>query len=546
MRPRACIAGAIDLLFLAVTGVGVWIALTGGARIQLTADVRLSLTSVDNPVTIAAALATLRYFMRNWGPVLWVIDHPRWVRVIDRGVRAFLNIANSVTWRPMVVLCAVVASIKVTLAATHPGFFSGDDVEIHVMSLGSILELDWPVWNLRSPIFPMGVIFPFQALAYTAGFTETFHLVLAGRMAVAVLSTASLVALWKLAAQEYSLRLALVAVLLLAMNKTHMAFGSTELPRPVSTVLVLGAFLVLRRCSWPAAIVSGMLIGVAHTFRFSEGVFVLPFMLVLLRRAGWARAAAFAVAAVLTAGVLIALADHAYWGHAFFSVQNAWNYTIVDGLSSRGYQEPWWYLTNVGSWTTGVVLFLAVIGTRKSVADMALCAWVPIVLFSMLPHKEGRYLLPVIPFVILLAVNGLRLIRDSAWFRNQPPLATTVVLTALALSGLHDAGEWRLRRHDGAIAAAESIRAVSQPTDTVLVEQAWKIGGRLYLGGRTLIDLPPERAVDLAAVGRPHVMALLASRSIDVGRLTALGYSEVEPAPGQDEYRIFLSASARR
>lgn len=529
-----------------MTGAGIWIALTGGGQVQLSADARLSLTSVGNPVAIASVLAAVRYLARHWGPLLWVIDHARWMRVIDRAVGTVLDVAGTARWQSVVVVCIVVVAVKVALAAAHPGFFSGDDVEIHGMTLGRLLELNGPVWNLRSPIFPMGVVYPFQAVAHAAGFTDTSDLVLAGRVAVAILSTAALLIVWKVAAQEQSSRLAFVAVLLLGINKTHMAFGSTELPRPVSTVLVLGAFLILRRWSTSAVLLSGALIGVAHTFRFSEGVFVLPFIVVLLRRGDWARAAACAGAAVLTAGVLIAVADYAYWGHAFFSLHNAWNYTVVDGLSSRGYQEPWWYLANVGSWTTGVVVLLAIYGTRKSVVDVALCAWVPVVVLSVLPHKEGRYLVPVIPFVVLLAVNGLRLIRESVWFKTQPRLATTVVLIALALSALHDAGEWRLRRHDGGIAVAHSIRELSEPTDTVLVEQAWKIGGRLYLGGRTLVDLPPERDVDLAASGRPQVIALLARGPIDVERLRESGYSEVGQASDQDEYRIFVSASARR
>jgi hypothetical protein len=546
VRLRSSVAGITDLLFFVVTGAGIWIALTGGGQVQLSEDIRLSLTSVNNPVAIATVLAALRYLMRTWGPLLWVIDHARWMRVVDRAVSVFPKLAHTDSWVLLALGCVGVVTIKVTLAATHPGFFSGDDVEIHGMTLGRILELDWPVWDLRSPIFPMGVVYPFQAVAHAAGFTDTSDLVLAGRVAVAILSTASLLMLWKAATQEYPQRLAFVAVVLLAINKAHMAFGSTELPRPVSTVLVLGAFLVLRRWSTSAVLLSGALIGVAHTFRFSEGVFLLPFTFVLLRRGEWVRAAACAGAAVLTAGVLIAVADYAYWGHAFFSLHNAWNYTVVDGLSSRGYQEPWWYLANVGSWTTGVVVLLAIYGTRKSVVDVALCAWVPVVVLSVLPHKEGRYLVPVIPFVVLLAVNGLRLIRESVWFKTQPRLATTVVLIALALSALHDAGEWRLRRHDGGIAVAHSIRELSEPTDTVLVEQAWKIGGRLYLGGRTLVDLPPERDVDLAASGRPQVIALLARGPIDVERLRESGYSEVGQASDQDEYRIFVSASARR
>ena len=35
-------------------------------------------------------------------------------------------------------------------------FMTGDDVEIHEMSLGLLLHHPWPIWDLRSAVFPLG------------------------------------------------------------------------------------------------------------------------------------------------------------------------------------------------------------------------------------------------------------------------------------------------------------------------------------------------------------------------------------------------------
>ena len=55
-------------------------------------------------------------------------------------------------------------------------------------------------------------------------------------------------------------RLAALAVLFLVINKLQMSFGSSELPRPVSTVFVVASFLVLLRGQLLASAAAGALL----------------------------------------------------------------------------------------------------------------------------------------------------------------------------------------------------------------------------------------------------------------------------------------------
>ena len=236
-----------------------------------------------------------------------------------------------------------VFSLKALLAWRLPGFFSGDDVEIHLISMGALYGQHWPVWELRSAFFPMLFIYPAQRAAFALGATTPETLVLAGRLVVALLSTAVIPLTW-LAARRLAPsdnRLAVLAVLFVAISKLLVSFGSSELPRPISTVFVVAAFVTVLDTRMAASAVTGMLLGIAAAFRFSELVFIPGALLTLPRDRYWLRAVITLVAAIATLAAITATSDTLYWGTPFSSIATAIDYTLIEGQSSRGYQPPW-------------------------------------------------------------------------------------------------------------------------------------------------------------------------------------------------------------
>src|SRR5262249_15025500 len=145
---------------------------------------------------------------------------------------------------------------------------------------------------------------------------------------------------------------------------------------------------------------------------------------------------------------LLGVADALYWGRPFASLINIVDFTLVKRASSSGPLDPaWWYLEFASQWTTWPVLALAVVGTRRDMLPAAVWAWLPILILSVLPHKEARYVIPAMPFVALLAANGVRAIL-TRWSVTAPGwhAAPVALVLALALGLVHDAGGWRLRR----------------------------------------------------------------------------------------------------
>jgi hypothetical protein len=528
------------------------VLVTGGGTFDV-ASIHSRLRSVDNPIWELTALMALRFALRMQSPFLGL---PRFgLSEIDRqslaaARSALRSLGAAAPHRSILATCIVALVVKLTAAWCLPGFFSGDDVEIHEMTFAALFGNRWPVWELRSPFFPMTFIFPAQRLALALGAGSPEQLVFAGRVVVALLSTAVVPLTW-VAARRFaseSSGVPLLATLLVAVNKLQMSFGSSELPRPVSAVFVLAAFVVLTRPA-PRVLLGGGLLGCATAFRFSEAVFVVPAVLVFATSSHWRLVPAVIAGWAAAAGLILGISDYLYWGSPFFSLAHAVDYTLLKRLSSRGYEPVYQYLILVPTWSNWTIVALAIIGSWRR-RLLLTWTWLPLAVLSCLPHKESRYLIPIIPFVMIASALGIQRIMQAAsapdasrWAAVAGGFLTPLVLVA----SFQDAGGWRLARSNEEVRLARFLNA--RGGGGLAVEQSWRLGGRPYLSGHEpLVDIGDARLKD--AVSRYNAfkdvrwIALkeaTASR-LDVLEMRSLGFERDLAWKGQ-AYSLFTCHS---
>ena len=134
----------------------------------------------------------------------------------------------------------------------------------------------------------------------------------------------------------------------------------------------------------------------------------------------------------------------------------------VDKLSSRGYQSVLYYFFHMGQWTNIFWAALVLPAFSRKYRHIASWAIIPLVLLSILPHKEPRYLVPIIPFMAVLAGIGLwqwggKIVRNNR--RSLPGkqlLALLLVFTVIA-SFLFESDRFRFRRSESAVDAARYL-----------------------------------------------------------------------------------------
>jgi hypothetical protein len=538
----------------------------------------VSAMSPRNPMTIAVVALLIRSIAPGV-PFLRVIPVARvparalagWRRVHDA-------IAGLTVSHTLVIVGAVTASslaLKLALAYRHPGFWTGDDVEIHEMTFARLFRTQLRPWELRSPFYPMGVIYPIQFLLVQAGQTDPAALVFAGRAVVACFTVVTLWLTFHVARRLFdSPPIAVLSVLILATNKLHVMTGTTELPRPVASACVLAAFWLL---SVPRTSIhicaAGALIACASAMRFSEEIFLLPAVLQLLVQRRKHDVIVLAVGFIVTVIVALGAVDALYWGEPFFSARNVIEFTLRQGRSTRGFQ-PWYeYIRSIPDWANVGTAALALSGTvltvranlsasnarmtgerRRALCALAAWAWLPVISLSVLPHKEPRYLVPILPFVAMLgaaagwqAIVWLAQVNTTVDERRRERVALTLTTTVLAMA-VTEPMDYVLPRTDDGVAVARYIAAVG-PTEGVAAEQVWNVGGRVYLPlSNPLIDIDPAQMTDsrLDVITRMPSIVWLALQDRDVKRLgceklvLAAGFHEVA-VPGQRDsaYRLY-------
>jgi hypothetical protein len=110
-------------------------------------------------------------------------------------------------------------------------------------------------------------------------------------------------------------------------------------------------------------------------------------------------------------------------------------------------------------------------------------------------------MIPVVPFACLTAVRGLQLISCDVTTGSagaRPRWAPAALLALLAIGVAHDAGHWRLPRTNADVGFVTELRNTLPAGAAVAVEQAWRLGGRVYLHPHALVDLDPDRLNDAA------------------------------------------------
>ncbi|HEX4803713.1 MAG TPA: hypothetical protein VFV14_09385 [Myxococcaceae bacterium] len=198
----------------------------------------------------------------------------------------------------------------------------------------------------------------------------------------------------------------------------------------------LGLFLSLPSNASRAQLWLGAsFLGLAVLFRLQCAVFCIGLLIVLLAR-GDRRPFAEALLVLGLWAFLFGLIDRLTWGQWFHSAIVYLRFNVFQGGSVRFGRSPPGYFTLALLHTVGplwpVIAGLSILAVRRTRAlfGIALLFFIP---HWVSPHKELRFLAPLIPLWCVLAAVGLQVLMDAKarWIRVGGP---ALVLTAAAYS----------------------------------------------------------------------------------------------------------------
>jgi hypothetical protein len=252
-----------------------------------------------------------------------------------------------------------------------------------------------------------------------------------------------------------------------------------------------------------------MLIAMAMAFRYSEAIFLIPVAI-----ASWSRQRSrrllLIIAAGFAAGVLLFIGGYELWsrGEAFGNLRAFARLTLLErDSSSRIKTQPaWWYLLKAPVWLALPLLGFARESWRRAPARaVAAAALAPLLLLSLIHHKEVRYLQALLPFAALFFAIGAEGLRQ-----RRPKLTAALLLLAIGWQ-LANLSPFQRRT----VAAVEAAQYVAQRRPgSVCLSQTWAYGNIIIFGGRTAIieiGVPPTAESITAGAARADALLMYES-----------------------------------
>lgn len=416
-------------------------------------------------------------------------------------------------WRTYLVAILVGSTVvRLVLSWTYLGFVSGDDVEILEEGLNPVLDLNYQPWEIRNLLLPRLLVTPIGWLAEHFGISDPTLLVRLAHLPFIALSTLNVYLVYRIVRRGAPPCVGVLAAGIYSFHWLPLGFGATVFPRTASSTCILLAFLVLLGGDHDLARGggAGILVALAFAFRYSEGIYLAPLALVPwvlsvgLRRSlvrGLALTGGFLVGVF----VFVGLFDLWTWKEPFGSLVEFARYTLVEGRASklRPVQPPLWYLFRAQFWLIpSLIPFLVVRKRDARVPAFWLVVILPILVLSLIHHKEMRYLQGVIPFLAILVALGAGRLWERSWRKT-----TVVLLMVSGLFSLRTALDLHREKSLAAVQAALDLRDEARRGQLV-VTQAWAYGDRLFLGHSARLvnfETPPTAGeLDSALDGASH------------------------------------------
>lgn len=248
-----------------------------------------------------------------------------------------------------------------------------------------------------------------------------------------LLGTASVYGIYRLVKGAWNAQAALWSSLFLAVNFLHARDSHyIYADIPLVFVLLLGMTVILNgeknldsgasgsssltmAYDWKYHLLSGAVIGLAVATKYNGVFLAIPYLWICFRRVSWKQWPVCGCLAAFTAGaVFVLLNPYAVLDHAFFAQQlaeqseaNAGGFSVLHHLT--------YSLAGALGWP---MILLAILGTlfSKDVRSEAVAIFVIgyYVVLCRFGQPYDRYVLPLIPFMVILAAQWLLALKEKS------------------------------------------------------------------------------------------------------------------------------------
>lgn len=310
-------------------------------------------------------------------------------------------------------LLALAATPRAALAWMDHGVFYPDEIHqslepAHWVAFG----YGFRAWEFhsgaRSWLFP-GMLGGLWKMADVLGASQGATLVLLAKLAMVALALATALAGMRLATCLGGQGSGVMAGVLLALFPASLVFSGRAMSEMVSAPLLAWATLWVLTREGRTHAAAGVLAGVATVLRCQNGVLavMLAMVLAIRHRRLELRWFALGFGGALLAGGLV---DLFTWGRFWQSWRVYVQFNLIESKATAYGTAPSWYYAETLATSTGRTVWLLALGLalawRRCRALLLLVASF-VMVHALVPHKELRFIMPVVPLLLTAAAIGL-------------------------------------------------------------------------------------------------------------------------------------------
>jgi len=297
------------------------------------------------------------------------------------------------------------------------------------------------VSGARSWLFPGAIGLLWKAMA-AVGVKSAPALMITAKLAMAAAAVAAVELAMRFARRFAGDGAAILAGAMVATFPALVLFGTKCMTETASAPLVLGAALLTCAAEGEGAPSSrrargaGALAALAIYLRYQNGVVALSLLAILAAQRRFRDAAHYAAAAFVV-GLAGGVLDLVTWGGLFHSFIEYAKFHAAGGSAPWGSADASYYVFY--TWEScGPAIAVAAVGfvaaSRRAPGYVATVALV-VVTHTLVPHKEYRFITPVIPLFVALAAIGIAdLVARVARSRRDAALVALAAAVAVAFA----------------------------------------------------------------------------------------------------------------